>query len=452
MTRWSATLLATLALALTACGGRAATAGHPATSTATAMPPVTRTATPRASATTPALATATPFTPSGAYQPAPVKIVAPAGVRQLSGTLDGAEYVIQVPERWNGELAVYAHGYQGEGHELAIEAPPNAAQLLSEGFAWAASSYRTTGYVPGLGALDSRLLVGEFARRVGEPRRSYIIGQSMGGNSVALSLEQPDTPFAGGLALCGAVSGESELDYLLSWLALAQYFSGVTLPPHAGADLNAALGRMTTALGTPSNPTAAGRRFIAALRDLTGGPRPFFLQGLEQQWAVSFGFALLDPARQQPPIAASTNVGVSYSTGDPAADAPLNAAVPRFAADPALRDPRVHPDLAPTSGRLQRPLLTLHGTGDLFVPISMEQEYLARVKAAGRQDLLVQRAVRSAGHCSFSPQEIDRGWDDLVGWVQNGRRPAGEDLSHIDPATVGLPFTDPRRPADPGTE
>ena len=74
--------------------------------------------------------------------------------------------------------------------------------------------------------------------------------------------------------------------------------------------------------------------------------------------------------------------------------------------------------------RISDPLLTLHNTGDLFVPISMEQSYLAKVKAAGKGDLLVQRAIRAAGHCVFTEAEQRAAWNDLVAWVRDSKKPA----------------------------
>jgi fermentation-respiration switch protein FrsA (DUF1100 family) len=103
----------------------------------------------------------------------------------------------------------------------------------------------------------------------------------------------------------------------------------------------------------------------------------------------------------------------------------------------------------PTTGKLTAPLLTLHGTGDLFVPISQEVQYLASAKAAGAEDLLVQRAIRSAGHCEFSDAEVGQAFTDLVSWVQDGVKPAGDDLSG-DLSNIGLAFTDPLREGDPG--
>ena len=105
------------------------------------------------------------------------------------------------------------------------------------------------------------------------------------------------------------------------------------------------------------------------------------------------------------------------------------------------------------------PTLTLHGLGDLFVPFSMEQIYRREVDRNGQGGLLVQRAIREAGHCEFTPNEVGRAWDDLTTWVESrdrhghGRgarshvaRPAGDDVlapATVASATYGCRFTDP---------
>jgi hypothetical protein len=79
----------------------------------------------------------------------------------------------------------------------------------------------------------------------------------------------------------------------------------------------------------------------------------------------------------------------------------------------------------PFDGRLERPLMTLHGTGDLYVPISLQRVLKHAVDAAGKSPLLVQRIMRIAGHCGFSQSEEVRAFDDLAVWVRLGRRPGG---------------------------
>ena len=383
--------------------------------------------------------------------------VAVAGAKAFFGALGRAVYQIEMPEKWNGEVVYYAHGFAGFGTEVSVEPPPAALRkkLIAEGFAWAASSYSENGHTPGIGADDTLALKRLFEERYGKAKRSYLVGASMGGNVVTLSLEHFPAEYDGALAVCGAVAGESQIDYLASWTALAEFTSGVRIPVGEGSRELAAvlLQQLPRALGTPDAPTARGSQFISAVRLLTGGPRPFFLEGFKEQYVANFGLVLLDSDRKSTASAASTNEGVIYAIepGLGLTDARLNDGVRRFKADPALRDAAAHPDAVPTSGKISRPLLTLHGTGDLFVPISQERLYRASVEAAGKGDLLVQRAIRSAGHCKFSVEEINAGFADLVTWVKDGKRPAGDDLSG-DLADVGKRFTNPIRPGDPGTK
>jgi dienelactone hydrolase len=327
--------------------------------------------------------------------------------------------------------------------------------LIDEGYAWAASSYSENGYTPGIGADDTLALKQLFTQKVGTPERTYITGASMGGNVVTLSLEHYPKEYDGALAMCGALGGEEIIDYLVSWNRVAEYVSGAKLafgPGTTLAQATGALGQVTTALGSPDSPTAKGRQFLSVMRMLTGGPRPFFLEGLKQQYLVNFGFVLIDPEDASLAARAATNEGVQYSI-EPGLGLTLdqlNAGVVRQQADPQARNASLHADAVPTSGNIQAPLLTLHDTGDLFVPITQEQSYRAKVNAAGKGDLLVQRAIRDAGHCKFSDQEMTTAWNDLRSWVANGEKPRGDDLSG-DLADIGRQFTNPIRPGDPGT-
>ena len=88
------------------------------------------------------------------------------------------------------------------------------------------------------------------------------------------------------------------------------------------------------------------------------------------------------------------------------------------------------------------PVLSIHTTGDLFVPIEMEQHYAREVRANGLDHLLVQRAIRDIGHCTFTAKEIENAYSDLFAWVEEGVVPAGEDLiGDISSPSLGCDFT-----------
>ena len=422
----------------------------PSQATATANPP-TLTATPATPTPTPLTFAITPEAMAydlgdPAFEPLP-------GARAQFGVHQGAMYQIEVPDRWNGDLVLYAHGYQGYAPSLAVAPPPLRAHLIAGGYAWAASSYQANGYAVGVGAEDTRRLVGLFADIVGEPRRTYVYGISMGGHITTFLLERYPTEFDGAFAECGAVAGVGILDYFVNWTIIASYLAGVDEGRTSDPSIyQAAIAEMNAQLGSAESPTLAGRRFESVISELTGGPRPWRHEGFAQARGANFS-VILDALRNpEPSLSASTNEGEIYriAPGLGLTDAELNRAVPRLAAAPDVRDGRRFPALAPVSGRIERPYLTIANTGDFFVPISQQQIYRRAVQAAGRDDLLVQRAVRRPGHCNFTAAERIRAFDDLVRWVEDGVRPPGDDLLG-DLTNVGLAFTEPLLPDDPGT-
>jgi hypothetical protein len=91
-----------------------------------------------------------------------------AGPATLTGSLpDGATYLIQVPDNWNGTLVLYSHG-------IMIPGSPNPARdagdpltgqyLLDHGYALAGSSYATTGWAVQDGLADQIATLDVFGR------------------------------------------------------------------------------------------------------------------------------------------------------------------------------------------------------------------------------------------------------------------------------------------------
>ena len=382
------------------------------------------------------------------------KFDALAGARAIYGTNDGASYEIEVPDAWNGSVVYFAHGFRGNVPDLSVQPPPLRDYLIAHGYAWAASSYSLNGYNPGAGARDTYTLRSVFAQKVGAPKRSYIYGQSMGGNVVTVSLELYPTAYDGALSECGALVGQDIVDYFLSWGALAGYFTGTDLTDittDAGKLGSVLRNQVGPKLGAADSLTEQGKEFASAIEYLTGGPRPYFKEGFGANYI--FNFLVLVNAVGVPGAAnaVAQNATTRYAVADGLglSSDQLNREIARVQANPAYQDPQRYPEFAPPSGKLQRPLLTLHGTGDLYVPISLEQDYGRIVDAAGAGDLLVQRAVRRPGHCTYTDTERQRAFEDLVAWVEQGTKPAGDDLTG-DLTDVGRAFTQPIAQDDPG--
>lgn len=378
--------------------------------------------------------------------------VLPGGVsRVLQGVHEHAAYVIEVPPRWNGELLMWAHGYRGQGTVLTVD-PPGfdlRARLLRQGYAWAASSYYANGFDIRAGVLSTRALAGLFGRAVRRPHRTFIAGVSMGGYVIARSLEQYPGLYSGALPFCGVLGGQRLMDYFLNYNLAAQTIAGVPAYPVPADYLSTAVPRIQATLGLtglrpggPDTTNALGRQLRGITINASGGPRP----GAEASFAVwkdfLFGIAVpgggTGPAQEPGQIA--TNLFTRYA---PNAPVNVNSTIRRV----PPRNPwqRLSPTLTQVpriAGRPGAPVLSVHDLGDLFVPFSMEQDYRAQVVRNGRGGLLVQRAVRAAQHCEFSPAEAGAAWDDLVRWVRTGHRPAGDDVTRPSAADYGCRFSD----------
>ena len=91
-------------------------------------------------------------------------------------------------------------------------------------------------------------------------------------------------------------------------------------------------------------------------------------------------------------------------------------------------------------------VLTIHTIGDLFVPLSMEQIYARRAADQGTSKLLVQRAIHDHNHCGVAVPEEEAAFADLVNWVRNGAKPAGNDIltpSAVADSKFGCAFSVP---------
>jgi dienelactone hydrolase len=378
------------------------------------------------------------------------------GAKAFFGTYEGGIYRIEIPEKWNGELMLSAHGFVTnagpQGSSLRVNAPTIRQHLIDKGFAWAASSYRCNGYVPGMGLLDTMALVDLFTKFNGgvAARRVYLTGSSMGGHVTLLGMHEFPTSFAGGLAMCPA--GPELFDYFTAVGAAAEVITDVQFKD--STTMRADLERMTSVLGQPPNYSDKGRQLASVEIHLSGGPRPFAVEGLASGGRFIgniSGGALAGGTSPSNRAVSTTQFKYSLNERLGLSAATLEKGVRRKTADPEVRNPMgPFDELVPFDGKIERPLLTMHGTGDLYVPVHLEQILNKAVTAAGKQLLLAQRLYRIAGHCQFTADEQATSFDDLVKWVRDGVKPAGDNVFG-DLRDAGRTFTNPLRPNDPGT-
>lgn len=356
----------------------------------------------------------------------------------VQGVHSHAGYIIEVPPRWNGRLALWAHGYRGEGKVLTVDAPPYGLRQrwLDEGYAWAASSYYSNSYDVRAGVTTTRELATLFGQKVQRPKKVFLAGVSMGGHVIARSLEQYPGFYAGAMPLCGVLGDHELFDYFLSYHLVAQAITGNRAYPLPPDYQSTVVPRMQQALQGRDD------QFRAVVTTLSGGARP----GSAAAYAYwqDFLFDLVTtPASDSlanNPLQLATNTATRYRPNSPV---DVNVIVQRVrAANPAARHTAKLTEVPAVRGLPTAPVVSLHGIGDLFVPFSMEQDYRDDVARTGRTNLLVQRAIRTIDHCEFSPAEVGDAWRDLTGWVDRGRRPAGDDVRRTDDPAYGCRFTD----------
>jgi pimeloyl-ACP methyl ester carboxylesterase len=357
------------------------------------------------------------------------------------GTLGGAAFQIEIPDRWSGRLVMWMHGY-GELQPEANVAPPDFRQhLIANGDAWAASSYSSTSLVPQRGAEETAALWDYFVREHGRPRWTYAAGQSMGGWSSYLAAERYGDRYDGALALCGAVGTVPALRISAEYFVLGAFVAGLTQSDLDASDDVATLvdERIRPVLDAPDRRALFDRLMV----ELTGGPRAFAVAGIHDEEDTNFERAkVLIAAGLVPPRATPYRL----SHGAEVRSSVLNEAaitVPqRDGYETFARGMEVTGDLA-------MPVLTMHTNGDGQTPIDQAQILRRRVEAAGRSDRLVQRVIEDPGHCGFTTGEQEAAFDALTAWVERGIRPAGTNLATADLRRLDRTFEQSSRGSDP---
>lgn len=193
-----------------------------------------------------------------------------ADTTRLTGTLsDGATWIADVPERWNGTLLLFSHGF---GPTVAQNAPSAAmrTELLDQGYAMAGSSYDPNGSMWALNSAerDQFATLDAVTAKIGTPRRTLAVGQSMGGLVNAQIARDGAGRVDGALGLCGLVAGANDLEnYQLD----AEYTVARLLLPGqdvplvrfvAATDAAATAQKLTDAV-TAAQATPQGRARIA---------------------------------------------------------------------------------------------------------------------------------------------------------------------------------------------
>ncbi|MDX3548936.1 alpha/beta hydrolase [Streptomyces europaeiscabiei] len=407
-----------------------------------------------------AAAVALSLTSASASTAAAPQAAAPAAER-LTGTLpDGAAWIADVPENWNGTLVVFSHGF---GATVPQNAPREAVRLrlLEEGYALTGSSYDVSETLWALESAerDQVATIAAVTERIGEPTRTLSVGQSMGGLVNARLARSGAGGIDGALGLCGLVAGANDLhtyqldaEYTIARLLLPG--TPVKLVDFASEAEGAATGRQLTDAVVAAQKTPEGRARIAlaaAYLNLPawspGKDRPGAGDWAEQQaqqyeWLAQGILTRVEPARYHVEKALggnnSGNKGVDYarvlSTSQHAplvkalykkAGLDLRADLRNLTANATVTaDPAAVAAGERTSSAgqgLAVPLLDVHTVADDLVPVEQESRFATRVRASGDAPLLRQAYVERQGHCTFTTAETVAALHALESRLDSGR-------------------------------
>ena len=355
----------------------------------------------------------------------------PAQCQEGSLTVNDPRYPINqliltcVPKNWSGKLVVYAHGYVPVQEPLSLPLDELTLAdgltlpgiLLSNGFAFATSSYHKNGYAIEQAGNDLLDLVEHFEKDIasGQVNEIYIIGASEGGLVATMLLESHPEIFQAGLSLCGPVSGmPDQIKYLGDFRVIFDYFFPGVLPFGMNVPLDAYrdwediyVPNITEAIMSDSEATRQLFHVTHAARDplqLKTSAAPSALDVLF--FSVWEANDILDVAGGQPYGNQSTRYRGSRK------DAALNAGVERIQSDSGA-GAYIQQFYEPT-GILKHPLVTLHNTWDDLVPFSHEVTYRKRVISAGYRQFLTVLVAPRYGHCEFTTRELSKAFNLMV--------------------------------------
>ena len=376
---------------------------------------------------------------SSADAPSISKVVLTNGteVSRAEGTTDGALWAAIRPDHaWNRDLVVLLHGAVSSREPLSLDPPlhwffkPFQDTLLARGYGVAFSSYRVNGDAARVGALDSRSAEDRFAEAFGRPRRTFLVGWSLGHMVGSLMVRRFPDRYAGFLAVCGALAGGSLVDQrsIDARVLFDYFFPGAIATPVLETDMdfaNEVLPAVVAAV--TANPSAAIK--LASIDQAYIR----FNDPEELVGAIAGSLLVTSDAAQtrQTGVPFDNTRQVYTSAAMSAAELEaLNAGVQRVRGDPSTLKTVKADD---PDGSLPTRMLSLTTSRDMIVPPDLHVPLFKElVNARGSGENWLQRTVDGFGHCEFgfdaAPDPffgvLVTAFDDLTTWATTGVKPS----------------------------
>ncbi len=386
---------------------------------------------------------------------APLAATCPGAVPQTARCLQGrdsagAYYLIAMPQDWNGNLVLHAHGgpsLEAPTPERAVEDLTRWAVTVKAGYAWAGSTFRQGGVEVRAAAEDTERLRRIFREHVAKPRRTILHGQSWGAGVAAKGAEMftAETvgrqPYDAVLLTSGVLGGGTRsYDFRLDLRVVYQYLCNnhprpsemqyaLNLGLPAGATMTDLAARTAECLGL--NRTAAQRTPEQQARVETI-EKVIRIPASSIQAHLNWGtFHFQDVVHKRTGgTSPFGNIGVQYSGS--ADDAALNAGVQRYRAD-AQAVARFAQDTDPT-GRIPVPVLTTKWISDPTAFVELDAYFKGVMERGGSGERLVQTFTDTGTHSYISDATYPTLLTALLRWVDEGVKPTPAGIAQQCPA------------------
>jgi len=285
---------------------------------------------------------------------------------QITGKLDGAEYLLRIPDNWQGDLVVICRGYSPTPVGPAgLESYADMFSFITtNGAALAMSSYGEAGWCVQKGMIRTHQLTEYVIDNYDVTGKVYLFGQSMGGGIALLLGTKYPQLYDGVIELSGVKD------------VAAQYTLTMDLA-NIMDDNELAEAILANGGSVPPCPLAFGYDIPTAL----AGYRAFCLTSATD-------IALELGGTPEKKTKAYEKVSPIYNA--------LDIAIPT---------------------------ITVHGTSDSIVTYAQSLAYLEAVTQAGYSDLYRLYGVPGGEHIDYSTamgMQIYLGFTWLVDWVENG--------------------------------
>jgi pimeloyl-ACP methyl ester carboxylesterase len=348
------------------------------------------------------------------------------GTRIIDGRVrSGALFRLYRPARWNGELILFARGYDDPADPPELPDDTDESPFtdilkgyVEQGYGVAYSSFSENGWAIKDGLFHTKQLIPIYRFYFGSPKKTYVVGASMGGLIAVAMAEQYSYLIDGALSICGPVGGGRMMfEHIInSRVVFDVLFPGVMPGEHAydvpeGLDWDAL--EMAIGAALMVNPVGAGT--LAAIDQIhmpyDNGDELGVMIGTAM-WFSAFGTNdVLARTGGEYPVG---NKDVVYTVGGlPLVD--LNLVVDRFEASP--RGACYLERWYQPTGRLGVPVVTLHTTRDNAVPFNHEEVFAGLVDEAEKSEMLEQISVTAFGHCNLTVDDFVMAFTKLLQMV-----------------------------------